>query len=659
MFHARPYQESLIAAVMSDLNAARDGLSEVVLAACPGAGKTFMSIEIVDRMIASGSARRVLVLAHGTTVLRSQYAGALAEEPRRFTWGTVGPGGDRLDDTAAQVVVTLPQSISRSDVAAAGFDLVVVDEAHQFYGASMVTSIVGRSGAKRVLLMTGTPSPFVARGLPLHAVSMQEVFRAGFIADAHVKLLQSHYDVKRKQYNDDGEIVRSVKFRRGQTTESLDDLLRFFRGHVAGRPSGGWKAAANALGKAMVVCRSQAIASHADRYFRAAGVTSFLSTSDTDDGSQIEAFKAHRGGAILVVVCRANLGFDFPELSTLVDMTGTINIDRIFQMFARVVRPSAGIAKTFVKLASADMFDYTRAILQASLLLAGRDLYVKWNGKDLNGVRVPVQTPAVGVANGSSVSAARPRLPKIDPWFMAFGDFLKTHADESGALISGTTLAAISASMGIQVRCNRDELLKYYANNHEPVKPGHYLYHRQSNMCSQSGRQFDKEVFQAAVAVGLRPRNHIHIDAIGRRFGRLTIESIRIEGNGRYGRAIATCRCECKNTIERPLFRMGHVRSCGCLVSDVARRLRIGARRINDEKLSQIKELRASGASLRELARKFRISISYASNLTTGLRRSGAQRSPSVPPPHRSPARSSIGRQAHAARRARRGKSRP
>ena len=43
-----------------------------VFAACPSAGKTLMSICMIDTILKDNPNFRVLVLAHGTTVLRSQ-----------------------------------------------------------------------------------------------------------------------------------------------------------------------------------------------------------------------------------------------------------------------------------------------------------------------------------------------------------------------------------------------------------------------------------------------------------------------------------------------------------------------------------------------------------------------------------------------------------
>lgn len=55
-------------------------------------------------------------------------------------------------------------------------------------------------------------------------------------------------------------------------------------------------------------------------------------------------------------------------------------------------------------------------------------------------------------------------------------------------------------------------------------------------------------------------------DLVGRRFGRLTVESTEVRGRNRF----ALCRCDCRaeKNIRVSSLRAGYTRSCGCLASD-------------------------------------------------------------------------------------------
>lgn len=70
------YQTTTIAKVKDSL----DKEPITVLAACPSAGKTVISIYSIEEYLHDNPNHKVLVLAHGTTVLRTQYHDVLEEE---------------------------------------------------------------------------------------------------------------------------------------------------------------------------------------------------------------------------------------------------------------------------------------------------------------------------------------------------------------------------------------------------------------------------------------------------------------------------------------------------------------------------------------------------------------------------------------------------
>jgi superfamily II DNA or RNA helicase len=142
----------------------KPGRHELVLALSPGGGKTVTAIDIITRALASGLAKRVLISAHGQKLLRSQFAQVLTNEERPFTWAEYKTRHRGKKFPTTQVVVALPQTLAYAkDIP--DFDMLVVDEAHHFYlGHDGLTLQKLGKQAKRVLLLTGTPSKFVARG---------------------------------------------------------------------------------------------------------------------------------------------------------------------------------------------------------------------------------------------------------------------------------------------------------------------------------------------------------------------------------------------------------------------------------------------------------------------------------------------------------------
>jgi superfamily II DNA or RNA helicase len=64
------YQKPLVKNVCRDL---KESGKTVVLAACPGAGKTHMASEVIDELMDDEGIRSALIFAHGQTILRGQW----------------------------------------------------------------------------------------------------------------------------------------------------------------------------------------------------------------------------------------------------------------------------------------------------------------------------------------------------------------------------------------------------------------------------------------------------------------------------------------------------------------------------------------------------------------------------------------------------------
>ena len=93
----RDYQIELKKKCLADLELDNDRKVEVVLGMAPNGGKTTVSISLTKDALDSGKAKKVLVLAHGTTVLRTQYFEKLKEENPDFTFKIIDPKNKDTD----------------------------------------------------------------------------------------------------------------------------------------------------------------------------------------------------------------------------------------------------------------------------------------------------------------------------------------------------------------------------------------------------------------------------------------------------------------------------------------------------------------------------------------------------------------------------------
>jgi superfamily II DNA or RNA helicase len=365
-----------------------------ILASAPGSGKTMMSIYIIEKYLEANPNHKVLVLAHGTTVLREQFYKDIVELNPNFSSNLVLGYNDY--DEESSVNVCLPQTLHNKEISE--FDLLVVDEAHQFYFADMVKTIIKKGKPTKQLLLTGTPSPFVRMGLPIIPVSLNDIMEEGMVSDLYVQIASSSYSFDLvNDYNHKNDLKKKVKITESETNKTLDDLIGSIVKKLnvinGDKCEDGWVPTLNKLQKTMFVCRKQKQAKQVKKYFDRIGVNTALSVSDTDtNSSEIKRFKKESDCLVLIVVGRGILGFNYKELVNVVDMTTSQNIDRIYQLMARVIRKHPkGKKKLFFKLsANGNYTDYYKYVMTAVLCLADKKYFTKYNGKNFKEIEVPV-----------------------------------------------------------------------------------------------------------------------------------------------------------------------------------------------------------------------------------------------------------------------------
>jgi len=380
---------------------------EAVLAAAPSAGKTLMSICYIDNYLKDHSNHRVLVLTHGTTTLRTQYYEEVIKCNPQFTYRNVENGKDILN-SKENVIITLPQTIvgikNKSN-----FDLLIVDEGHQFYFAEkngidgMVKRIKKSCNIKKTLILTGSPSPFIFRGYNIIPVTIEKLLENDFITDPRIEIGTSAYNFTYKDYNQDDEIKNDVSFIIKETNITLDDLLEKIvsklKSVFKNIPSVysslitnvGWSFPLLTLKKTMIVCRSIEQGHQVEEYFKNKNINVVLSTSDIDiDSDEIKKFQKDKNILVLIVVGRGILGFNYPELVNVIDMSCSQNLDRIFQLLCRVIRKHpAGDQKLFFKVVPSNLEQYFEHLMSAVMCLTNEEYYLKYNGKNFLDLEFP------------------------------------------------------------------------------------------------------------------------------------------------------------------------------------------------------------------------------------------------------------------------------
>lgn len=385
----RPYQEKAI----KELDLKFEIKDKVVLSICPSGGKTFTALQYAVK-----NNYKTLVLAHGTDVLRSQWL----EKCKDY-------GIEACTDFSNRFTVQLPQAL-RDVKLPNDIDLLIVDEAHEFYFADMVKTIIKKVQPRRTLLLTGTPSKFIKNGYETVIISADSLVQGGYVSDLYFGLATTTEPLKKSDYKLDGDLKYNKKFKK--TKSSLDSLMKSIHKRLnetsyKDKPiiQMSLPTIFSKLHKTMIACHNISQADEVAEYFKNKGVKAVVSHNHNDKSNEnIDLFKKDETIKVLIVVRRGVLGFDMPDLVNVVDMTCSYNIDRIYQLYARVMRKSDkhGI-KFFFKLVPEQQSDFYKFYMSAALCLIRKDFIAGYNGKNLDGMQVPILNPRK--KNGSSSSS--------------------------------------------------------------------------------------------------------------------------------------------------------------------------------------------------------------------------------------------------------------
>lgn len=319
-----------------------------ILAACPGSGKTTISHMVINRYIAKFPNARVLVLTEGQNTLKNQYLEELqsANVSINFTFG------DFNADT--QVRVGIPQSIG--DLDWDNIDLLICDEAHRFYLASMVQNIIKSLKPKHQVLMTGSPTEynlynkqasFFGKRYGIHYIAAEELLDRGVFSAVNMDTVK--YSGR--------DAVKSI-------TAVLNDA----------------KKKGDNISKMMIACPTIVYAKKVSHYLTQIGRKVSLSTSANDKNDvEINRFKAGETD-VLIVVGRGVLGFNDSKITYLADLRSSDNVDTSYQLFARVLRKHPNnITKTYVRVGDNKQV----SMLHKIKALMDREIFVGYTGKNL------------------------------------------------------------------------------------------------------------------------------------------------------------------------------------------------------------------------------------------------------------------------------------
>lgn len=281
----------------------KTGTEAAVLAASPGSGKTTISHIVISRYLKQYPNAKVLVLTHGQNLLKNQYIESL-QNPHVEVDYTFGEFGQDV-----QVQIGLPQAIKKYPYSSV--DLLIVDECHEFYLKKMVQGIIKNLKPKHQVLMTGSPSEFnrlkkQGKKYEFTYISGNQLVSNNVFSNVVMEVVP----------------VRSKKEISNIIVEMYSQAKR--KGYD--------------LSKLMVACKKISDANIIASYLRSIGRKVAVSNCKNDrTSSMVKDFKNGEYDT-LIVIQRGILGFSDNDITGLIDMRCSPNVDISNQLFARVLR---------------------------------------------------------------------------------------------------------------------------------------------------------------------------------------------------------------------------------------------------------------------------------------------------------------------------------
>lgn len=376
---------------------------KVVLAAAPGSGKTNMAIDMIKLFQDKKKDPTILILAHNQCFLRNQWSEFLWEKKVDHSILIGRNYSEDMLNNSKGVFLALPQSLLQ--ISMPKIDLLITDESHHYYLSPMSLAIRELAKPKHEILLTGTPSLFLDKeDYSITGITIQELIKHNVIHDPQIEIINSAYTYNYKDYKRSTYDLTKGTLKKLETDATLDKLLKEITLRLASRKrtslqwcktTANWPVVSRKLHKTMIVCSDIEHASDVKDYFDKKGVECVLSVCKDRDGyldyldpdgtKAIDRFKEDKNCNILIVVRRGILGFNFEELTNIVDLSGSWNVNRLFQLLCRVIRKNPNNnkrKKLFFKVTNPAMFPLTYFVMSFVVAMSHEKYYYSFKDKN-------------------------------------------------------------------------------------------------------------------------------------------------------------------------------------------------------------------------------------------------------------------------------------
>ena len=371
----------------------------IVVAMGTSAGKTLTTILKLEVYYSKkiNQNKKTIIFPSTTVVLRDNFETELNKFNPNFSFKIITnkkslTNKKILDST--QVFVMLPQTGIKMLKMIPKCNILILDEAHQWYFQSTIRKLIKHINPDYQYLLTGSPSIFnsTPTKFVFKYVSVMELYEMGLVSNVKIEVIESLYDFKESSFNSPFGDLKKIRFNKTQTENSLKIILKNIlnkNGIKSNINTNQVFEAFEFIGKTIIFCSS---ITQSNIFFNQLSKIKNLknkiriSQSESDkDSKGFREFKEDDNILILISVNRGRLGYNLPELFNIIDFTLCRNPDLLMQMYGRLLRKSKSeIEKVYYKISTVGNQEFYTGLMLGVLSLTQIENYSTYSKKTIN-----------------------------------------------------------------------------------------------------------------------------------------------------------------------------------------------------------------------------------------------------------------------------------
>ncbi len=345
---------------VNDIQKAFKKNTHVCLAWYTGAGKTNALAELCARLIEEDPDVKIGISAYMTTEIKEQ----VAERLTMFGLGTnthVVRYRTVKHSPTHQITVFNPQGLFFK-IPKVKFDYLILDEAHTGINkyCNMLPSIIKKNTTKatRVLLVSATPWDTLAQDEFKHSVvfkrPLDQGLKDGLITDFTFHAEEAQVEFKEKDFTREGDlsihaITAKMRVIKSACIGKMEYIIKTYDKRMGDKvlvicPPGNYSEIARELAKRFDGLPY--VMSHEGRGARGGSSAKSLAGLQ-DTGPNLERFKTEAAQRFLFVTNKCQTGFDFQEMTSVIDLTMSRNIRALAQRMGRIARKDGDVKKHY------------------------------------------------------------------------------------------------------------------------------------------------------------------------------------------------------------------------------------------------------------------------------------------------------------------------